>query len=63
MTNEELAKWNADIERARIAKLDAMERAMRNRGFNRRLALWSARMFAKVEALGKRWRNESMSED
>ncbi len=63
MTNEELAKWNAEIERARLAKLDAMELAMRNRGIPRRLALFSARLFAKVEALGKRWRNESMSED
>ncbi len=63
MRNDDLAAWNAEIERVRLMKVDAMEKAIRSRGVSRRVALISARMFAWVEKLGRKWRHDNMMDD
>jgi hypothetical protein len=62
VNNQDLKGWNEPIEAARAAKLDAMETAIRKRGFRRKVYLMFARLFARIEAMGTRWRNQQMSD-
>ena len=57
MDNEELQKWNDGIEEVRGFRVDAMKRAMKARGWRRSVNLWFARLFGRIEAMGKRWRD------
>lgn len=63
MNNEELGKWNASIEEARAAKLNAMERAVRSRGLQRRINLMFARWFEALAKMGARWRDMEINDD
>lgn len=63
MNNDELAKWNADIDEVKRARVRVQLDAMRSRGWKRRAYLWVARLYKRIEATGERWRSERLWDD
>lgn len=63
MNNDELRKWNDQLDELRRYKIKATKWALKSRGLRRAVALLFARFFGWVESLGKRLRNEQMRDD
>ena len=62
MKNDELAEWNAEIEKIAESRRECLDHAIKSRGFARRVELWFARLFSRIEATGRRWRDDAMDD-
>ena len=63
MNNAKLKEWNDGIDKMRDARIEATESALKRRGWRRAVDLWFVRFFARIENMGRRWRDRAMDDE